>query len=600
MRDGTILRADVHRPGGGAERPLPTVLLRTPYDKSRDYAELDPRAYLDRGFAVVVQDVRGRYRSEGSHYHGRDEVEDGYDTLEWIAAQPWSDGKVGMTGLSYPAAVQCAAACSGTERLVSMFHVKSPANYYLSGARRGASSLGYVLPIELLFACTSPEALADPTLARALRESFARAPDWMGRLPLRAGRNPLASVPDVERFYLDVQEHSEYTDFWKANRLWSPEEHVDEFTDTAALFVGGWYDLFREDRMYSLLRRRGDRPVRLLMGPWCHRDFAATVGDVDFGPSAALSPDRYTELQLEWFEETLQGVPPSGPRPPVTVFVMGGGTGRRTADGRLDHGGRWRTADDWPLSATRFTPYYLHGGGRLLPDVPPGEPQRPSRYVHDPDAPVPTIGGTGFFLRDTVLDARAEGRAQTDDDLWVPYGPQDQRERLGVFGCSSDLPLSSRTDVLTFETEPLPADVEVTGPIEVTLWISSSATDTDFVVKLVDVYPPNEDYPHGYAMNLGDGVLRAGYREGFERRVPLEPGEAYELRIGPELMYPTANLFCRGHRIRLHIASSDYPAYDVNGGHGERAGDGVPVRALNTIYHEPGRLSRVVLPVIPA
>lgn len=601
MRDGTTLRADVHLPDGADDTRFPTVLIRTSYNKGVPHAELDVPAYVDRGFAVVLQDVRGRYRSEGTHYHGQHEREDGFDTLEWIARQPWCNGRVGMTGQSYVAAVQAAAAASGSPHLVSMFHVKAPSSYYLHGARRGGNFANFVLPIEFVFACSSPEAAADPTLETHLRLQFKDVQTWLSRLPFRPGRNPFTPVPDVERFFLDIQEHHEYSDFWRSNVLWAPDEHVADFSPTAALFVGGWYDQFREDRWFSVLRDRPDNDVYLLMGPWGHRDFHHCLGDVNFGASARLSADEYTDLQLSWFDQSLNHSASTGVRPRVTYFRMGGGSGRRTTEGLLDHSGSWHTADDWPLPETTWSNFYFHPQG-LLATTPPSSVGNTSTYVHDPADPVPTIGVTSMFVGEVVLNRLAVrvGTEQADySDLWVPYGPQDQRERHDVFGCTSDLPLWSRRDVLTFETPPLDDDLEVTGPIEVHLWCSSTAVDTDFVVKLIDVYPPNEDYPHGYAVNLSDGVLRASYRHGFERRQLLEPGEIFRLHLTQDLMYPTSNLFTAGHKIRVHIASSDYPAVDVNPGTGAHpAVAGLAHRAQNTIYHDANHPSHIVLPVV--
>lgn len=594
MRDGTVLRADVHLPDTPSSHPA--VLLRTPYDKGRAHPDLDVDAYVQNGFAAVLQDTRGRYRSDGSHYHGRGEAEDGYDTLEWLAGQPWCNGRIGMTGISYPAAAQCATACSGTSSLGSMFHVKAPSNYYLSGARRGGNLLGYWLSIELLFACTSPEAAEDPALEQALRESFEELPAWLERLPLEEGQNPLSSIGDIERYFLDVQEHAEFDDFWVENRLWSPEEHLDDFADVPMFLVGGWYDLYREDRLFSVMRGRKEAPLRLVMGPWGHLDFARRVGDVDFGAEAEWSAERFTTIQLDWFRETLgeEGVSSQGP--PVQVFVMGGGSGDRTSEGLLNHGGYWRSAEDWPLPEVRPTPFYLHPGGELVIGQAPAGAADPTAYVHDPEHPVPTIGGTSYFVGVGIVDA-LQGKSEiADPELLVPYGPQDQRESSGP--SPHGLPLSSRPDVIVFETAALEADLELIGPIEATLWLSSSAADTDIVLKLIDVYPPSSDYPHGYAMNLCDGVLRASYRCGFRSREPLEPDTVYELRLGPDLIYPVSNRFCAGHRIRLQIASSDFPAYDVNPGHGLRtAGEGLPTKALNRVFHDRERPSHVVLPL---
>ena len=282
-----------------------------------------------------------------------------------------------MTGISYPAAAQCAAACSGTSRLGSMLHAPAPSNYYLNGARRGGNLLGYWLGVELLFACTSPEAAADPALAQALRESLAELPAWQERLPLEQGQNPLSPIAEIERYFLDVQEHAEFDDFWAENRLWSPEEHLDEFVDVPMLLLGGWYDLYREDRLFTVMRGRKQAPLRLVIGPWGHGEFGRRVGDADFGPAAGWSAERFTAIQLEWFRETLSDEAPPAQSPPVHLFVMGGGSGARTSAGLLDHGGRWRTAEDWPLPQARPTPFYLHPGGGLVIEQAPTESAEP-------------------------------------------------------------------------------------------------------------------------------------------------------------------------------------------------------------------------------
>ena len=599
MRDGTTLYADIYIPTDLEEDPLPTVLMRTPYDKSTPKAELDTRSYVDRGYAVVIQDVRGRYTSDGIHYHGRSEVEDGYDTLEWIADQEWSNGKVGMTGLSYPAAVQCAAAISGSPHLASLFHVKAPSNYYLEGCRRGGNTLNYLMTGRFTWSCTSQEATADSSLAKAIKESFEELPTWLSRLPLRKGRTPFAPFGDTEEFFLDMQNQTEMSDFWTQHPLWMTEDFVDLFVDTPALFVGGWYDLYREDKFFTLLAGKKRGPIRLLMGPWGHKTCGRRLGEVDFGPDAGLDATAYTELQLAWFDESIKN-DQSDPRPPVAVFVMGGGSGGKTPDDLLDHGGSWRYAEEWPLPETEFTPFYLQADGYLSLS-PPELHDSYSAWIHEPRHPVPSIGGTSFFMRPSAMRSRGVMDGWEEDELLVPYGPYDQRERSGVFACTSNLPLSSRKDVLIFETPILQETVELTGPIEATFWVSSSAVDTDIIIKLIDVYPPSPDYPHGFVMNLSDGVLRASYRHGFNDRILLEPDTIYRIDLGPHLVYPTSNRFAPGHRIRLQIASSDYPSYDINPGHGQPAEMfDVPLAARNVIYHDPEYPSHIVLPIIPA
>jgi putative CocE/NonD family hydrolase len=263
----------------------------------------------------------------------------------------------------------------------------------------------------------------------------------------------------------------------------------------------------------------------------------------------------------------------------VRIFVMGGGDGRKTYDGRLNHGGAWRDEAEWPLARTQYTAYYLHADGTLGP-TPPAADDPPSGYSFDPRDPVPTIGGNisvGFEL--------------------LPNGGYDQRGAPMFYGCTDTLPLAARPDVLVFQTPPLEQNVEVTGPLAVKLWASSSAVDTDFTAKLIDVYPPNPDYPDGYALNLSDSIIRARYRKDRTRPEFLTPGDVAEFEI---VLYPTSNLFARGHRIRLDISSSNFPRFDVNPNTGEPLGQHRRVEvAQQTIYHDATHPSHIVLPVIP-
>jgi putative CocE/NonD family hydrolase len=320
--------------------------------------------------------------------------------------------------------------------------------------------------------------------------------------------------------------------------------------------------------------------VRLIMGPWQHG--VATVaqswaGDADFGIDA---PEDYDALRLRFFDTALKGLD-TGLReePPVRIFVMGGGTGRRLPSGKLDHGGRWRDEVAWPLERARPTPYYLHGDGTLSPE-PPGEDASSTTYRYDPADPVPTVGGNISAAEDVL-----------------PAGGFDQRGRPGLIGCGDALPLNARPDVLTFQTPPLERDVEVTGPIGVRVWLSSSAVDTDVTAKLIDVHPPNVDYPDGYALNIGDSILRARYREDRGRPTPMTPGEVYPIDV---VLYPTSNVFAAGHRIRLDVSSSNFPRFDVNPNTGEPLGvGGRMVVADNTIHHDAAHPSHVTLPIVP-
>ena len=590
MRDGVVLRADVYRPARGAtpvEEQLPTVLVRTSYDKSAPGDNIDPFYFAEHGYAVVLQDVRGRWASEGVYYHGVNETDDGDDTLSWIASQPWSNGKVGMTGISYLAAVQCAAALSGNPHLRSMFHVKAPLNYYENGNRMGGNAAMYMAPITLFFASTSREARHDPVIARALAEAFELGDQWLRQLPFKKGLNPLSATAGIEDWLLDMMEHDVYDEFWTRVKLWQPCEYIDEYADVPGMYVSGWYDMYREPDFAEALMGSKQGPIRLLMGPWTHLDFGRSSGDVDFGDDAVIESGAYNALQLRWFDETLRDGPVSDD-PPVRIFVMGGGEGTMTGDGKLAHGGRWRFEHEWPIGRTDYTQAFLHPASALA-FAAPGTDASPTIIKHDPSAPVPTIGGVNYFLKPGPGERFA---------TFVPYGGHDQRERLGVFGCTSDLPVASRADVAIFETGALPEDIEVTGTAVVHLWFTSSAVDTDFVARLIDVYPPSADYPGGYALNVSEGVTRARFRDSHTTPRLLTPGETHTLRIR---LHPTSNLFKAGHRLRLQVASSDYPAYDVNPGTGgtQMAPNGPAIVAQNTIFHDAQRPSHVVLPVIP-
>jgi putative CocE/NonD family hydrolase len=334
---------------------------------------------------------------------------------------------------------------------------------------------------------------------------------------------------------------------------------------------------------YRELRRRLSSPVKLLLGPWLHgydeyaRSFA---GEVDFGHDSIL--DGLDDRRLAFFDRWLRGFPTAvDDAPAVRIFVMGGGDGRRNADGRLRHGGRWRDESDWPPPAMQPTRYFLRAGG-LLSGGAPEDGSPPDEFRFDPNDPVPTVGSsTQSSLLPGLLLA----------------GGYDQRGRSDLLLCRDERPLAAREDVLVYQTPPLERDVELTGPISVVLFVASSAPDTDFTVKLVDVYPPTPEDPEGFALNLTDGILRMRYRDGFERGRPMKPGEVYRVLIEPQA---TSNLFPAGHRIRLDVSSSSFPHFDVNPNTGEPLGRhrGFAV-AQNSVFHDALWPSHVVLPVVP-
>jgi len=265
--------------------------------------------------------------------------------------------------------------------------------------------------------------------------------------------------------------------------------------------------------------------------------------------------------------------------PPVMIYVMGTGDDRRSKAGRLSHGGFWRQEREWPLARTRPTPYYLRADGSLSAD-PPSEPESRTTYTYDPAHPVPTVGGN----------------ISSNQGL-MAAGGFDQRPRDDTHAAEDRLPLSERRDVLVFRTPPLAADVEVTGTVTVELWISSTAPDTDFTAKLIDEVPPNPDYPLGFDLNLGDSILRTRYRESLSAPKLMPPGEVVPVVV---TLYPTSNVFKKGHRIRVDISSSNYPRFDLNPNTGDAPGTNRRrIAADNSVFHEAGHASRVMLPVIP-
>jgi putative CocE/NonD family hydrolase len=606
MRDGVHLAADLYRPARGLE-PVPgrhpALLERTPYAKDQaERVELNGLWYAQRGYVVVIQDVRGRYHSEGEFTFLRQEPADGYDTVEWIAAQPWSDGRVGTLGTSYMGWTQSALATQAPPHLRAMWVNQGGANAYTSTVRHNGA-------FELRFLCwalwqgaKSREAKADPVLEQALGAVNVR--DWLTRTPLKPGASPLSLIPRYERWAFDLIQRGDYDPaFWGDPGL-NIAAYFPAHADVPMVFSSGWYDSYTRATLESFvgLGRLKRGPVKCLMGPWTHghRTLALTyAGDADFGADAAV---EYNELRLRFFDAVLRGTPTGWTDdPPLRLFIMGGGSGRRTSRGRLDHGGRWRDEREWPLARTRMTPFYFQPGGGLAPTLPPAG-AAPSRYQFDPRRPVPTIGGNmsslvGLLPRPTgAPEVPVEERER--DWIGIP-GAFDQREAPQFLGCVPPyLPLASRPDVLVFQSEPLPADLEVTGPITVVLHVGSDRPDTDVTAKLIDVYPPSLDYPEGYALNLTDSILRLRYREGDGQARPLEPGQAYRVEFP---LYPTANRFAAGHRIRLDISSSNFPRFDVNPNTGDPLWTNTTTLvATNTLFHDADRPSHVVLPIIPS
>jgi putative CocE/NonD family hydrolase len=546
MRDGTALRADVYRPDTAAR--VPAIVNRTPYNRSHPLvpaAALDPERAAAAGFALVCQDSRGRFGSPGRFYPIRNDPDDGYDTVEWTAAQPWCSGAVGMAGRSYSAAAQWIAAATQPPHLKALFPVVIGSDFFDSWIYQGgAFQLGFNLFWALLME-------APKEAARTLAHSR--------HLPLPAVP-VLRELGDRVSFYYDWIEHSTDDGFWRRLAI---DRHYPQVM-VPAYNVTGWYDVFLRGTLENFSRMRAEggsetarRGQKLLVGPWGHGSTYGAYPDHSFPAFAGADALDLADVQLRFFARYLKdegnGIEDE---PPVRIFVMGDN--------------RWRDEEEWPLARTRYTPFYLRGPGArgagrsLSPEAPGAEP--PDEYVYDPSDPAPTVGGP------TSLPALLFGNSA---------GPHDQRT------------VEARADVLTYSSAPLERPLEATGPLRVRLFAATTAADTDFVAKLMDVDA------EGVSRILAEGILRARFREGFDRPRPVEPGtvQAYEIDLAA-----TAHVFAAGHRVRLAVTSSSFPRFDRNPNTGHALGVDGPVDlrpARQTLFHDGQRPSHILLPVIP-
>jgi putative CocE/NonD family hydrolase len=540
MRDGTVLRADVYRPDG--ETPVPVVVCRVPYDRSHPLvpsAALDPERAVEKGFAVVCQDTRGRYGSEGRFRPFADDAQDGYDTVEWAAAQPWSSGAVGMAGRSYGACVQWLAAAERPPHLRAMVPVVIGSDFHDGWIYQGGA---FQLGFNIFWAL----------LVGAPKEA-PRANAYSRHLPLRT-LPVLRDLGERASFYFDWIERDPDDPYWRAIDV---EGRYPRVT-VPACNVGGWYDVFLGGTLENFVRMRqeGGSPLarsaqKLVVGPWGHGGTYGPYPDHsyrEFAPGDALD---VTALQLRYFERYLKEVRNGvDEEPPVRIFVMGENT--------------WRDEPDWPLARARPTPWYLRAGGLLSPEPPAHE--APDEYTFDPRDPAPTVGGS------TSLPALLFGTSS---------GPQDQRR------------VEARPDVLVYTSAALDAPLEATGPLRLVLHAATSAVDTDFVGKLMDVGPD------GVSRILAEGILRARYRAGFAHPRLVEPGAVIVYEVD---LVATSYLFRAGHRIRLAVTSSSFPRFDPNPNTGHPLGVDGPgdlLAARQTIFHDAGRASHLVLPVVP-
>jgi putative CocE/NonD family hydrolase len=557
MRDGTELSADVFRPD--AEGRFPVLIIRSPYGKdwsagiSGGPYEAEP--YVRRGYVVVQQDCRGTYDSRGTFEPFVTEAADGFDTDAWAARQPWSNGKIAGLGQSYYGLTQLAQATAAHPSLVTIAPVMTTSDTYNNWIYSdGAFHLGFAMNWGIGLAGPSVKR-PDPRIPVPMTTATASASNPVFRhLPLLTmdEESKKITVP----YYRDWMAHPTRDGYWNGRSYGGELNKVA----VPGLFFTGWYDFFLRGALadFSTIRREGATATarngtRLVVGPWAHytgpQGATQKVGDVDFGASAAYD---LPNLLIGWYERWMK---PAGQQAdggaPVRLFVMGDN--------------RWRDESDWPLAGTLYTKYYLSSQGKantskgdgMLSLEAPRTGQRADAFAYDPQDPVPTIGGVSGG----------------------PTGPRDQT------------PLSTRQDILTYQTAPLTERVEVTGPIRVTLYAATSAKDTDFTAKLIDVHPD------GIVQNLQDGIVRARYRKLGQPAQPINPGAIVEYSID---LWATSNAFLPGHRIRVDISSSNFPHWDRNLNTGDDpASDTNMIKAWQSVYHDADHTSHILLPVIP-
>jgi putative CocE/NonD family hydrolase len=575
VRDGTILRADIYRPARGG--PYPVLLMRTPYGKTAMASNAESaRALASAGYIAVVQDVRGRFASEGEFRPYFNDVADGYDAVMWAAALAGSTGAVGLFGPSNMGVTQWLAASALPPPLKAIFPDVTSVNVFET---RGYNDGAFTLADCLSWCATNAVETADrlglqaPAIRRAaaLRRQAAAAREagdsasasadrclaelrslqdgWLRHLPLRE----LPVLRGVAPHYYEWLAHPPPDEYWQPVQV----ERRFPRMDLPAFHRNGWYDCWLRGSLVAFtgLRARARTPEarraqRLLIGPWGHGTRPEWLGEVYLGPDSVV---ERLPLQIRWFDHWLKGIDTGLlEEPPVRIYVLGANT--------------WRDEWDWPLARTRYTPFYLHSGGGAntrdgdgaLTTEPPGE-EPPDHFTYDPNDPVPTLGGR------------------------VHVGG-------GQPGAFDQCPVEARPDVLCYSTPPLARDLEVTGPLSVTLFAASSAPNTDWVAKLVDVQPD------GRALNLQEGILRATHRIPGAAPSLIRPGEVYEYEID---LWATSNVFRAGHRIRVEISSSNFPHWDRNPNTGAPFGaDDRLTVAHQAIFHDAARPSHILLPVI--
>jgi len=566
MRDGTCLATDVFRPD--APGRFPVLVNRGPYGKD-SYVENPHHSvwyFPEHGYVVLSQDCRGRFESEGEYDPLFQESNDGWDTVEWAARQPWSNGRVATTGQSYLAATQYTLATADPlpPHLQTMAPVSASSDFHQSWVYHtgGAMEWGWMVPYAILKGRNTLERAGLNDLLSEM-DKYVLEPgnfgqpltdEWYQHLPLRDWIERLKEAAPYFHEYFDEELDGPY--WWKIGL----KQHLQRI-NIPMFHISSWYDIFLEGALtaFSEIGQRGATSLarenqKLLVGPWAHiRPFTEPntggCGDIDFGEAAAIELHEHLR---RWFDHWLKDEDTGYlDEPSVNIFVMGEN--------------QWRQEDEWPLARTHYTKFYLHGdtpansknGGGYLSTVPPGD-EKPDEYIYDPENPVPTKGG---------------------NTLIIPFGVANQAET------------ELRDDVLVYSTPPLEKDTEITGPIKMHLFAATSAIDTDFTAKLVDVRPD------GYSQNLQDGIVRARYRTSAAQPSFVEPGRVYPYVID---LWSTSHLVKKGHQIRVNISSSNFPRFDRNPNTGAGLGvDSKLEKAKQTVYHNSAYPSHMILPLIP-
>ena len=567
MRDGVHLATDVVRPD--APGRFPVIINRGPYGKNSYLDNPDHSIWFfpRNGYVLLSQDVRGRFESEGEYNPLFQEAHDGYDTVEWAARQPWSNGRVATTGQSYLGATQYTLAGGHPlpPHLQTLMPVSASSDFHQSWVYHtgGVMEWGWTVPYAIL--------KGRNTLARAGREDLIARMDeyviepgnfgqplsdqWYRHLPLRDWIDRLKEAAPYFHEYFDEELDGPY--WWPINMM----RQASNVT-IPMYHITAWYDIFMEGAInaFQSIQQHGGselarRNQKLLIGPWAHlRPFTQPntggAGDIDFGAEAAV--ELHADM-LRWYDYWLKDIETGiMDDAPVRIFVMGDN--------------RWRDEQEWPLARTHYTRWYLHSAGGAntragdgaLSTVPPDTNEPQDEFIYDPADPAPTLGG---------------------NTLIIDYGVFDQS------------PAENRPDVLVYTSDPLPSDLELTGPISVTLYAATSAADTDFTAKLVDVRPD------GYAHNLQDGIVRARYRTSVQEPSPIIPGRVYQYTID---LWATSHVVKAGHRVRVDISSSNFPRFDRNPNTGAALGADTRLEtARQTVHHSAQYPSHITLPVIP-